>query len=180
MKQKWKEWLPGLRAIKTAVAVFLCLAVQFLFQRENAFYSGIAAVVCMQPLPKQTVHTGISRFIGTLIGGLMGFVLIELAQWIPGYQNGWYLLIIPIGIIFCITVCLILRCKGSVAICCIVFLNIATHFERTIDSNVLYVVDRMIDTTIGILAAVLVNHLIRPQKEEEPQEVLPHADGGEE
>ena len=181
MKQKWKDLLPGLRAVKTAIAVFLCLAVQFLFQRENAFYSGIAAVICMQPVPKQSVHTGLFRLAGTLIGGVMGFFLVELAQWIPGYQSGWYLLVIPAGFVVCITVCLVFRCKGAGVICCIVFLNIATHFERTIDSNVLYVIDRMIDTTIGVFAAIVVNWMIKPQqgpKKEEKSVAL--KDGGEE
>ena len=180
MKQKWKEMLPGLRAAKTALAVFLCLLVQFFFQRENAFYSGIAAVVCMQPVPNQTVHTGVFRLIGTLVGGLMGFFLVELAQWIPGYHEGWYLLVIPAGIVLCITACLVFHCKGSAAICCIVFLNIATHFERTVDSSVLYVIDRMVDTAIGVLAAVLVNWMIKPQKEEPKRQMPALEDGGEE
>ncbi|MBC8571445.1 FUSC family protein [Zongyangia hominis] len=158
------RYKPGLRAVKTGIAVCLCLLVSCLFGRNYAFYSCIAAVVCMQPTTGKTVHVGVHRFIGTLIGGFVGFLLLESAKLIPQYHDWAYIPIIPLFLLLAIYLCNILGRKDSAAICCIVFLNIATNFDRGIHNSLLYVMDRVIDTSIGIILAVLVNRFIFPRK----------------
>ena len=67
MSMNWR-YKPGLRMVKTGVAVLLCLVASILLHRENAFYSCIAAVICMQSTTEKSLPVGIHRFIGTLCG----------------------------------------------------------------------------------------------------------------
>lgn len=169
------RYKPGLRAVKTALAVLLCLLSSQLLGRSYAFYSCIAAVVCMQPTAEKSLHAGIHRFIGTLIGGLVGFLLLESSKPLPA-DHGWaFVFIIPLFLLLAIYLCNILGRKDSAAICCIVFLNIATNFDRGMHNSLLYVADRVIDTSIGIVFAVLVNRFVFPRRSKEALRTDPAA-----
>lgn len=177
MSMNWR-YKPGLRMVKTGVAVLLCLVASILLHRENAFYSCIAAVICMQPTTEKSLHAGIHRFIGTLCGGFVGFLLLEASRLIPQYYTWAYVLVIPVFLLLAIYLTNLLGRRESAAICCIVFLNIATNLDRGIQNSLLYVADRVIDTGIGIVLAVLVNRFLFPRHDDgEGKEPAPS--GGE-
>ena len=150
----------GLRALKSSLAVFLCFIVDLILRGDNVFYSAIAAIICMQPTPEKSIDVGINRFIGTLIGGLLGFVILKIADFIPYYEYT-YLLVIPLCMLIAIYICNVIDKKDSVSICCVVYLSVVTNFARTTASTELYVFDRIIETTIGIIIAVIVNKEIK-------------------
>ena len=150
----------GLRALKSSMAVFLCFLVDLILHGDNVFYSAIAAIICMQPTPEKSIDVGINRFIGTLIGGLLGFVILKIADFIPYYEYT-YLLVIPLCMLIAIYVCNVIDKKDSVSICCVVYLSVVTNFARTTPNTELYVIDRIIETTIGIIIAVIVNKEIK-------------------
>ena len=162
----------GGRAAKTCLAVFLCLLIAFFFRR-NAFYSSIAAVVCMQPTTEKTIKMGLHRFIGTLLGGAAGFVVLECSFHIPYYQQGVYLLVIPVCLLGIIYLCNLIGRKDAVAICCIVFLSIVVNFSRGPLSTLQYATARVVDTTIGILVAMGINHFIFPRRDRGEQQPKP-------
>lgn len=147
----------GNRILKTNLAVFFCLLFAYVTQRESAFYSSIAAVVCMQKSTDKTILAGFNRFIGTVIGGMVGFVVLESARFIPHYYDYLYLFTVPILNIFLIWLCNVIKKPGSVVICSIVFLSIVTDFTRDIPNTWEYATSRIVDTTIGIIFAVIVN-----------------------
>lgn len=147
----------GSRILKTNLAVFFCLLFAFLAHRESAFYSSIAAVVCMQKSTDKTILAGFNRFIGTVIGGMVGFGVLESARFIPHYYDYVYLFMVPILNIFLIWLCNVIKKPGSVVICSIVFLSIVTDFTRDIPNTWEYATSRIVDTTIGIIFAVIVN-----------------------
>ena len=62
----------GLRAIKTAIAVFVCAVISMFLNHQDVFCACIASVICMEQTYEETVITGINRFIGTVIGGFIG------------------------------------------------------------------------------------------------------------
>lgn len=168
------KYKPGRRALKTAIAVFLCLVIAFIFKRENAFYAAIAAVVCMMPTYEETFQTGINRAIGTIIGGICGYGVLELGRFIPYFHDYSNMLIVPITLFGVIYICNIFKKQASVSICCIVFLSICANSSRDIDNALLYVINRVIDTSIGIIVAVLVNRFILPKSSSkvESQELI--------
>ncbi|MEG1996391.1 MAG: aromatic acid exporter family protein [Oscillospiraceae bacterium] len=161
MNEKYKI---GMRTVKTAIAVFVCLIISFVFHRSNAFYSCIATVVCIQPTYTKTLSLGVHRLIGTGVGGLIGYIVLEFTTLIPYYSDGLYLIIIPIFLILSIYLCNIINRKDATSICCIVFLSIVANSNRDIAHTLMYVIDRMIDTSIGVVVAMIVNRFCIQKK----------------
>ena len=59
----------GMRMIKTAAAVLICLLVSMAVDREDMrIYSSIAALLCVQPYAEDTKRMAIQRIVGTAIG----------------------------------------------------------------------------------------------------------------
>ena len=64
----------GMRTLKTGIAVILtCILTGFAV--DNMFYAATACVVTMQDTIKTSFKMGSQRVFGTLIGGLVGFLL---------------------------------------------------------------------------------------------------------
>lgn len=154
-----KEYKIGLRAAKTAFAVFLCALISTLFKREDIFCSSIATVICMEQTYKRTIETGINRFIGTIIGGIIGYIALELSEYIPYYE--WIrIFILPFCIISVIYICNLINRKSAVSIGCVVVLVIVARLGDPMSSTFMYVIFRVMDTLIGILVAMAVNRFM--------------------
>ena len=152
----------GLRNIKTALAVFICLLCFQIFGR-NPIYAAIAAIVSMQNTVESSIKTGVDRLIGTVIGGLVGvfFILSRLI-----FFNIWiYFVLIAIGIVAVIYINVLIKKTGSVAISCIVFLIIMVNAEsmqvQPFMEALSYAGNRVLDTAIGVIIGVLVNWILR-------------------
>ena len=154
----------GLRTIKTAIAVLLCLLAQLIIPDLSAINAAIAAIVCMRETPGKSFETGVNRFIGTLIGGFFGFILMIVSQFIPYYDSWVYILFIPIFMIFCISSCVWFKKMDAVVICCVVFLMISLDMNVERSEALWFVGFRIIDTTVGIFFATLVNKFFFPYK----------------
>lgn len=68
----------GTLIVKAAISVFLCCVVYEFCDVGTGvpFYSGIAAVICLQPEIRSTFRVGLNRTIGTLIGGFTGMAVL--------------------------------------------------------------------------------------------------------
>lgn len=157
----------GYRAIKTALAVFLCLLLGYLLNR-TALYAVIAAILCIQPTYDKSKHTALHRILGTILGSLFSFVPLELASIIPQYADYWFLLILPGMILLLIFVCNILGIKDSVGPSCIIFVVIVLlHSGSTLDT-LPYVLSRTAETIAGALIALPINRFLLNPKELPP------------
>lgn len=163
----------GLRTIKTVLAVFVCLLIKMIFNRQSVLFAAIAAVICMQQTPQKSLSTGIRRFIGTVIGALFGFLILEIVPFIPSYYEFSYVFIIPVGMLLAMYFCILFNQRTSISICCVVFLSIVTNFGRDIQGTGAYVLTRIIDTTIGIVVATLINKYFFPYQQDECSEEIP-------
>ncbi|MGI6685348.1 MAG: aromatic acid exporter family protein [Bacillota bacterium] len=171
---KLDKYKIGLRTIKTTLAVFFCLAVQLIFSVDqmHIFYAAIAAIVCMRETAKESLLIGVHRFIGTLIGGIIGFILINIITYIPYYHDGMYLIILPLFIMLGISICVWLKKRNAVIICCVVVLGIALDPNLNMDNTLWYIILRIFYTTIGIIITTLLNNYFFPNIEEETFEDL--------
>lgn len=168
-KDKLKFEFPtiGLRTIKSAISVFLCL----LLFPDFPFFACLTAVICLQDTVANSVKIGIHRGAGTILGGIIGLIFLLFCKLIsssvPTHIVSKLLiyLIISIGIIAVIYCCNLINLPGSINISCIVFLAVTTAhaYERPL----YYAMDRTIQTLFGILVSILVNKYINPPKEKE-------------
>ena len=142
----------GLRNIKTAVSVFICILIFQILGRDVPFYACIAAVICMGPSVDSSVITGKNRFTGTIVGGFCGIITMFPIQFLPTWFDPIY---IGLGVLILIYLCNIAKINGSISIACVVYLSILTNIRTT--STIMYAINRIIDTTIGIVISIFVN-----------------------
>ncbi|WP_294393272.1 aromatic acid exporter family protein [uncultured Clostridium sp.] len=148
--------------MKTSVAVCLCMIVFNLIHRENPFFACIAAVFCMKDTVSNSIHMGKNRIIGTIIGGIIGILLIYLSTKFT-FLYSISPIVTGIGISISIYIFTLLKKPESVIVSCIVISGIMINYSSQINSYI-YAVNRSIDTIIGIIIAILVNKLFKPIK----------------
>ena len=83
MKKHTLPVLPpiGMRIIKSAIAVALCYVIQ-LFRGDSGivFYSQLSALWCMQSYISTTRKNAIQRTIGTILGALLGLIVLLIVN----------------------------------------------------------------------------------------------------
>lgn len=152
----------GLRTIKSAIAVFLCLALL----PHEPFFACLTAVICLQDTVANSIHMAINRGVGTILGGIIGLLFLYVCQFINYNINNiitsklLIYLLISIGIITTIYTCNILKRQGAINVSCIVFLAITTTYAY--DSPLYYAANRAFETFMGIIISILVNTFITP------------------
>lgn len=153
-----RHWI-GMRIIKTVVAVFLCGLLAYL-RDASGFYSMIAAVVCIQNSAGKTIESSINRMIGTLIGGVVGVLVVYSLDTLgvlyiePLRYAVLSLMLIPI-----IKLCLAIKKPGCAAMACIVFLCVTVNHSVD-DTPVIYSIERLFETLIGVALACGVDILL--------------------
>ncbi|MDR1069199.1 MAG: aromatic acid exporter family protein, partial [Gracilibacteraceae bacterium] len=68
----------GLRSVKTALSVFLCIPVLRLLGLDQPFFACIAAVVATQTTVRQSFAIGLERMVGTLAGAVWALIFTTL------------------------------------------------------------------------------------------------------
>ncbi|MGG5463206.1 FUSC family protein [Clostridium sp. B9] len=146
----------GARNLKTALAVTLCIVVFELIGRPYPFYACIAAVICMKDTVESSMKIGKDRMIGTITGACVGISLtfIAISFKLTNFQGT----ITGLGIILTIYLLNLLKKNSSVVIACIVLIAIMTNLHGK--TPYVYAFDRVIDTFIGIIIALLINNYI--------------------
>ena len=150
---------PGMRVIKTFLAITICLIIEHFRGTSMPYHSSIAAIVCMQPTLKSTFKTAGDRTIGTLIAGLYSFLFITIFHQQLQMRSdslGYYVLI---GVMTLPLMMLIIALKkqGGLAITVVVFILIVISAGETNPLN--YTIERVLGTLIGIGVALFINWL---------------------
>ena len=160
---------PGFRNIKTALSVFLCILVFELTGRSNPLIACSAAIICMKETVYYSYKKGADRLIGTLLGGIVGlaFLLIKNSL-LPVLAT--QSVIAGLGVFVVIYLCNLLNKSDTAVISSIVFLAIVVGASDT--SPFLYALNRVIDTFVGIIIALVVNKAIHPMKSDNNQSGL--------
>jgi uncharacterized membrane protein YgaE (UPF0421/DUF939 family) len=156
----------GMRTVKTALSVFICMAVYHLAAplgyttNFDAFLACTAAVICMQDSVEKSFKSGRNRLEGTGIGALLGmsFLYIDML-----FSNDYLILAMTaLGIVALITVCNLLRLSDSIVIACVVFLVIV--LGQTVNGPFISSVQRLLDTAVGVVIAIAINHFVKKPK----------------
>lgn len=154
----------------------LCLFFCFLLKREDGFFASIASVICMQQTPDESFNIGKHRFLGTLTGGILGYFSFVFLQNFGIYSNIINIIFTPLIILFMIYFLNIVNKKSSSQIGCVVLLSLLANKDRNISGAHFYVINRVLDTCMGIVIAVLVNKLIFPLKSNNNQQTSENLD----
>lgn len=154
----------GGRIWKTVIAVFLCFLIDTIRNTGIPFYAAIAAILCIQRNQYDSIRQAKNREIATVIGGIYGmmFLLFERYIFPISIEILRYatlsLLLIPI-----IEFSILIRQEKGTFLMCVVFLCVTVTHKGDI-SPVGFAVNRILDTTIGIVIAVIVNIFFMSKK----------------
>ena len=157
----------GMRIIKSAVVVFLCYIVYILRGKQGiVFYSQLAALWCMQPYIRNSMNMAIQRTTGTLIGAAYGLVVILIYENLfpkTGQFELIYYLFVSIMIVLVLYTTIVIRKKNASYFSTVVFLSIVVVHIGDADP-ILFTLNRVLDTMIGIILAVIVNMFRIPRR----------------
>ena len=148
----------GWRTIKTAVSAMLVAIVYCLIGRNPAF-ACIGVIFGMGVDMRDSIQNGGNRLFGTLIGGLLSIGVFWV--YLLFYPQGGHTVFLAV-LLGAATVILILLCQyfwpggvqpGGVVLCIVLF-------STPIESYVSYALNRILDTAIGVIVALLVNYFL--------------------
>lgn len=161
----------GMRIIKSAISVALCMIVNLLRGgRGMVFYSQLAALWCIQIYRNNTLSNAIQRTIGTIIGAVYGLVYILVySGFVRGtaYSGFIEIICVFIGIVMVIYTTVLIKKKQASYFSCVVFLSIVMNHIG--DANPYsFVFNRFLDTMIGIIIGIGINNIricFKPDRE---------------
>ena len=148
----------GWRTIKTAVSAMLVAIVYCLIGRNPAF-ACIGVIFGMGVEMQDSIKNGGNRLFGTLIGGLLSIVVFWV--YLLFYPQGGHSVFLAVLLGFA-TIVLILLCQyfwpggvqpGGVVLCIVLF-------STPIETYMSYALNRIFDTAIGVITALLVNYFL--------------------
>ncbi|MDR1564735.1 MAG: FUSC family protein [Oscillospiraceae bacterium] len=160
-KQSNQTKIPGIgmRTIKSALAVGLCLLLYEILGLPAPFYACVAALICMQGSPEASLKLGISRIIGTAIGGAFGILLMYLNDFI--LNGALTALILTLGVIICIYVCLLIRQPDACALAGVVLCAIIIgRNSGVVNGEFAYAIGRIVETAVGIFISFAINRFV--------------------
>jgi len=149
----------GQRNIKTAIAATLTALLYFIFDR-NPTFACIGAIFGLgSDMPNSRLNGG-NRFFGTLFGGFLGMGLFRLYMiFVP--EGGMHPALFPflfVGVVLLILVSQIFHWPGAVqpggVVLCILL------FNTPVETYISYSLNRIVDTGIGVIIALIVNWLL--------------------
>ncbi|MDD7306128.1 MAG: aromatic acid exporter family protein [Peptoniphilaceae bacterium] len=148
---------PGLRIIKTSIAVFLSLLICHIRSDQSIpFYGAIAAIICMRTGLLESIDIGLNRILGTIIGGFTGLIYLlsfKKMDFIPIINY----LLVSLVIFLLIWLMANLDKPNAISIMCVVFVSITINHGEAPDYPVDFALNRMIDTLVGVIIAIFVN-----------------------
>lgn len=154
----------GLRNIKTALSAVIVALFYLMINRDPTF-ACIGAIFGTGSDMKNSRLNGGNRFFGTIFGGVLGMLLFRI--YIIFYPEGVYpdygfhplmLPLLFVGVVVLILVCQFFRWAGAIqpggVMLCIIL------FRTPVETYISYSINRIVDTGIGVLVALLINYLL--------------------
>ena len=149
----------GMRNIKTATAATLCALLYLLIDR-NPTFACIGAIFGTGSDMANSWLNGGNRLFGTIFGGLLGMGLFSI--YVQVYPDGGFkplmLLLLFVGVVLLILVSQLFHWPGAIqpggVMLCILL------FNQPVQSYIPYSLNRIFDTGVGVVIALLLNWLL--------------------
>lgn len=148
----------GMRNIKTAIAVGVCLIFFQILGISDGIIASITAVICMKSSIQNSLLTGMQRVTGTFIGALLAVVTLILIEDTPYHIST---LVVLIGVVLIIYLCNVFKIQASTIISVVVFLIILVGEKDA--PPLIYGIMRLVETIFGIAVTYLINRFIDPR-----------------
>ena len=146
----------GMRTFKTALAVALCILISHLSNTNYPIFACIAAICSMNPTVNGIFKTVKEQLIGTSFGVVVGTVFtLSIPDTIYTRVPTFFA-----GVIIVILFCNKMNFNVAIQLACIVFIDV--YLFGGASPNGVYGLNRLFDTSWGLLVAVFVNLAFKP------------------
>ena len=161
----------GMRVVKTVLAVSLCLFVAWLLGSEDLMsIAAISALVTLRSTHQDTLHVGVTRVLGSAVGGIFGLVTVLIGLFLPHYSSGLFIVVIPAMLVLNLYICNLLKMKDSCTISGVIMIVVATQIDHylSVADTLLFTLARLRDTFIGVTIASVIDLIPFNKKEKTP------------
>lgn len=158
----------GLRTLKTALAVMLCILLFKVLNRGEPMIAALSAVFALRQDLTTSVSFGKSRIIGNTIGGGLAIVYI-LVQNVFNHDFLVELILMPLLVIVVIVLSDGINNNSGIISAVSTLLLIALSLPQ--GESFSYALSRVIDTFIGTFIAIALNFFFQPKPVEEEHEI---------
>lgn len=158
----------GMRTIKTAIAVMLCILLFRFLNRGQPLIAALSAVFSLRQDLTTTLSFGKSRVLGNSIGGATAIIYFFMKQY---FHNDFLieLSVLPALVAFIIVLSDGINNNSGI------ISGIATMLLITLSvpqgESFIFALDRVLDTFIGTLIAIFINFVLRPPEKEKQAEI---------
>ncbi len=151
---------PGMRVIKTTIAVVLSTILQWVGVSQSPYGIAITSIICMQQDLSTTWKVSRNRILGTVIAGLYSYLfLMFFTQLLNIKTDGLlYHALVGLFILPLMQVLILMKAPGGIVIGSVVYLLICLS-EGARLNPLQYSVGRIVDSLIGISFAMFLNWL---------------------
>ncbi|MDD4212553.1 MAG: HAD hydrolase family protein [Bacilli bacterium] len=168
----------GLRNIKTAVAVFICLMVNILliviFDQTFAltwyspFFAGIATAYSVQVDHSSSARQARNRSVGSLIGGGYGLIICLVFEHAPlllsldsTLQKVLFYFVVALAILPLILLTVKVKQAAATFVTILTYLSVTISFRNNLPV-IPFAINRILSTIFGVLVALAVNQVRLP------------------
>ncbi|MBQ6366494.1 MAG: FUSC family protein [Oscillospiraceae bacterium] len=170
-KERYRLPRIGQRIIKTAIAVFICLIINSVLRGQEGDQMSteaiITAIICIQPHIRDSRYSGLTRFLGSLIGVVWALFILLLFLDYPILSRNRLVMygVMTLGIVAVIYTAVALRMPDTAGLAAIIYSCVIMVYPD-IEDPLYNAGIRMVDIFIGTAVAVSVNgfHLPRRKK----------------
>ncbi len=158
----------GMRTIKTALAVMLCILLFYLTDRGSPLIAALAAVFSLRQDLTTSISFGRSRVLGNSLGGLFAMIFYYVQSL---FKNDFYveLFLLPFFVILVIVLSDGINNNSGIISAIATMLLIALSIPQ--GESILYALNRVLDTFIGTIIAISLNGVISPQTDEKKKQI---------
>jgi hypothetical protein len=149
----WERKRLLIHAAKTALAAALCWALARLFGMHDGYWGSISAIIVLQSNVGSTVNASRDRFLGTLIGALIGFSFSLFGTLPWNYA---------LAVLTAIIVCGLLGLRSSSRLAGVTITIVMLVQQE--GSRQRLALDRVTEVALGILVALAVTTMVLPDR----------------
>ena len=148
----------GARTMKTAFAIFICIAVSNGLNKIGiqsvGFYAAISVIFTMQNTLDLTKSVGTQRILGTIVGGIVTVIVFTLQLKLT--QGSLDAFFVAFAIIVTFTLCINLKLPLGIPTAGIIVVSAFTMLPT--DDLYFFIALRVLETIFGVVLAMVINY----------------------
>ena len=156
----------GMRTIKTALAVMLCILLFHITDRGSPLIAALAAVFSLRQDLTTSISFGRSRVLGNSLGGLLAMIYYYIQAF---FHNEFYVEIFLLPLFVILVIVFSDGINSGIISAIATMLLIAFSIPQ--GESALFALNRVLDTFIGTIIAISLNGVISPQTDEKEKEI---------